>query len=67
MLTVAEKYLTLKEHYSRLLNVEFPWGKVSLLVEDPLFGFQQQIDKESIKSALAKMKTRTKDLEYLLL
>ena len=29
-LTDAEKHLTWKEHYERLLNEEFPWGKENL-------------------------------------
>ena len=55
-LTDAEKYLAWKEHYERLLNEEFPWDKESLVLEDPIFGPQPQIDRERVKSALAKMK-----------
>ena len=55
-LTDAKKYLAWKEHYERFLNEEFPWRKESLVLEDPVFGPQPQIDRESIKSALAKMK-----------
>ena len=55
-LTVAEKHFAWKEHYERLLNEEFPWDKENLLLEDPVFGTQPQIDRESVKSALAKMK-----------
>ena len=55
-LTDADKHLAWKEHYERLLNEEFSWDKESLVLEDPVFGPQLQIDRESVKSALAKMK-----------
>ena len=54
--THAKKHLGWKEHHERLLNEEFPWDKKSLVLEDPVFGPQPQIDRESVKSALAKMK-----------
>ena len=56
MLTDAEKHLTWKKHYERLLNEEFPLNKENLVLEDPVVGLQPQIDKESVKSALTKMK-----------
>ena len=40
----AEKHLAWKEHYERLLNEKFPWDKKSLVLEDPVFGPQPQID-----------------------
>ena len=54
--TDAEKHLAWKEHYERLPNEEFPWDQESLVLQDPVFGPQPQIDRESVKSALAKMK-----------
>ena len=56
VLTDAEKHLAWKGHYERLLNEEFLWDKESLVLEDPVFGPQPQIDRKSVKSALAKMK-----------
>lgn len=32
--TDTEKHLAQKEHYERLLNVEFPWDKESLVLVD---------------------------------
>ena len=56
MLTDAEKHLVWKGHYERLLNEEFLWDRESLVLEDPVFGPQPQIDRKSVKSALAKIK-----------
>ena len=40
----------------RLLIEEFPWDKENLVLEDPVIAPQPQIAKESVKSALTKMK-----------
>ena len=33
-----EKKKTWKQHYERLLNVEFPWSEEDLSVADPMLG-----------------------------
>ena len=58
-LTDAEKHLALKEHYERLLNEEFLWDKENLVLEDPVIAPQPQIGRESVKSALTKIKKGT--------
>ena len=54
--TDTEKHLAWKEHYQRLLNEEFPWDKEGLEVDEPIIGPRPQIDKESVRTALNKMK-----------
>ena len=60
------KHVVWKEHYERLLNEEFPQDKENLVLEDPVIGPHPQIDKESVKAALNKMK-KAKLLEHLVL
>ena len=55
-LTDAEKHLVWKEHYERFLDEEFPRNRENLILEDAVIGPQPQIDKESVKSVLTKMK-----------
>ena len=51
-----EKHLAWKEHYRRLLNEEFEWNKNYLSVNNPIMGPHPQIDEESVRKALHKMK-----------
>ena len=50
------KHLTWQEHYQRLPNEEFEWNKVYSNVNDPIIGPHLQIDEESVRKALHKMK-----------
>ena len=52
----SQKLEAWQEHYERLLNEEFDWNKDGLIVDEPTVGPRPEIDAESVKSALAKMK-----------
>ena len=52
----SDKLIAWQEHYERLLNEEFPWNKDDLSSPEPTIGPQPEIDSESVRSALAKMK-----------
>ena len=45
VLTDSAKHLLWKEHCERLLAEEFTWEKESLILEDPVFGPQPQIER----------------------
>ena len=44
-----------KEHYERLLNVEFPWNPEDLSEESPVEGPSEPITLEMITKAITKM------------
>ena len=44
-----------REHYERLLNVEFPWNPEDLLEESPVEGPSEPITLEMITKAISKM------------
>ena len=44
-----------KEHYERLLNVEFPWNPEDLSKESPVEGPSQPITLEMITKAISRM------------
>ena len=44
-----------KEHYDRLLNVEFPWNPEDLSQESPVKGPSEPITLEMITKAIIKM------------
>ena len=44
-----------KEHYKRLLNVEFPWNPEDLSEERPVEGPREPISLEMITKAISKM------------
>ena len=44
-----------KEHYERLLNVEFPWNPDDLSEESPVEGPSEPITLEMITKAISKM------------
>ena len=44
-----------KEHYERLLNVEFPWNPEDLLEESSVEGPSEPINLEMITKAITKM------------
>ena len=44
-----------KEHYERLLNVEFPWNPEDLSKESPVEGPSEPITLEMITKAISKM------------
>jgi exonuclease III len=44
-----------KEHYERLLNVEFPWNPEDLSVESPVEGPSEEITSKMISNAINKM------------
>ena len=44
-----------REHYERLLNVEFPWNPEDLSVESPVEGPSEPITLEMITKAISKM------------
>ena len=54
--TDDEKHLAWKEHYQRLLNEEFPRERDDLVYDEPIIGPRPQIEKESGRTALNKMK-----------
>ena len=45
-----------KQHYERLLNVEFPWDAENLIQPDPVVSAPVLITVEMVKEAVAKMK-----------
>ena len=45
-----------KEYYQRLLNEEFECNKENLIINNPIIGLHPQIDEESVRKALRKMK-----------
>ena len=47
-----------KEHYERLLNVEFPWNPEELSEESPVEGPSEPITLEMITKAITKMGIR---------
>ena len=51
-----DKHQAWQEHYERLLNEEFDWDKDNLIVNDPMIGPPPEIDEESVRQALNKMK-----------
>ena len=50
------KHLTSKERYQRLLIEEFEWSKENLSVNNLFIEPHPQIDEESVRNALHKMK-----------
>ena len=54
-LDVDAKKEAWKEHYERLLNVEFPWKPDDLSVESPVEGPSEPITLEMITKAINKM------------
>jgi hypothetical protein len=52
----AEKLKAWKQHYSRLLNVEFPWDENSLTEEEAVLGPHPHISYETVAKAIDKMK-----------
>ena len=50
------KKQTWKEHYERLLNVEFPWDPSHLVQEDPIPGAPPHITVDMVSHAVNKMK-----------
>ena len=51
-----DKHRAWQEHYERLLNEEFDWDKENLTFDDPILGPPPEIDAQSVRDALAKMK-----------
>ena len=45
-----------KQHYERLLNVEFPWKEEDLSIPDPVLGPPLLITKEMVVKSICKMK-----------
>ena len=45
-----------KQHYERLLNVEFPWQEEDLSTADPGLGPLLHIPKEMVVKSICKMK-----------
>ena len=54
--TDQEKLLAWQQHYERLLNEEFNWDEDSLVLNEPNIGPRPDIDSESVRRALRKMK-----------
>ena len=54
--TDQEKLLAWQQHYERLLNEEFNWDEDSLVFNEPNIGPRPEIDSESVRRALRKMK-----------
>ena len=46
-----------RAHYERLLNVEFEWDREGLAMAEPVLGPWPQIDEDTVRRALQKMKT----------
>ena len=46
-----------RAHYERLLNVEFEWDREGLAMVEPVLGPWPQIDEDTVRRALHKMKT----------
>ena len=51
-----EKIKAWKQHYERLLNVEFPWSEDDLSVADPVLGPPPLVTREMIEKSISKMK-----------
>ena len=51
-----EKKKAWKQHYERLLNVEFPWREEDLSTVDPVLGPSLLITKEMVVKSICKMK-----------
>ena len=51
-----EKKKAWKQHYERLLNVEFPWRKEDLSVADPVLGPSTLVTQEMVEKSINKMK-----------
>ena len=54
-LDVEAKKVAWKQHYQRLLNIEFPWKQEDLSIEPPVEGPSEQITPEMISKAIQKM------------
>ena len=50
------KHLSWKEDCQRLLNDKLEWNKDTVSVNNPIIGSHPQIDTESVRKALNKMK-----------
>ena len=50
------KHLAWNEHCQRVINEEFEWNKENLSVNNPVIGPHPQIDEESVRKALHKIK-----------
>ncbi len=55
--SVDAKKVAWKEHYERLLNIEFPWDCDNLPVVDPVSGPPIQVTVEMVLEAIGKMKS----------
>ena len=51
-----EKKKAWKQHYQRLLNIEFPWSKEDLSVVDPVLGPPTLVTWEMVEKPINKMK-----------
>ena len=51
-----EKIKAWKQHYERLLNVEFPWNEDDLSVADPVLGPPPLVTREMVEKSISKMK-----------
>ena len=51
-----EKIKAWKQHYERLLNVEFPWSEDDLSVADPVLGPPALVTQEMVEKSISKMK-----------
>ena len=51
-----EKIKAWKQHYERLLNVEFPWSEDDLSVADPVLGPPPIVTREMAEKSISKMK-----------
>ena len=45
-----------KQHYERLLNVEFPWSEKDLSVADSVAGSPTLVTREMVEKSINKMK-----------
>ena len=45
-----------KQHYERLLNVEFPWSEEDLSLADPLLGPPALVTREIVEKSINKIK-----------
>ena len=53
---VKDKKKAWKQHYERLLNVEFPWREEDLSNADPVLGPPLLFTKEMVEKSISKMK-----------
>ena len=51
-----EKKIAWKQHYERLLNVEFLWSEEDISVADPVLGPPPLVTPEMVEKAIRKMK-----------